>query len=297
MDALINGPFSVYFIGGAVGLCILLLVYIFGSMIQTVLEGYRSGYSEAVQGTLEGMFLFITPQQLYALKTTTAALGFIIGALVAVKAPLFFTLLSGVIVASLLFFVPDKILRFMYQRRLEKFNDQLIDALVTLSNGLRSGLNFSQAMQVVVDEMPDPISQEFNLVIQQIKLGVQTEKALEDFAARIPEDEDLGILVTAINIARGIGGNLAEIFDNIASVIRERKRIEGKIKAITSQGRLQAIVMAAMPLVICLAMHFIDPDTLRYLYTTPPGIIIIVFVLLMDYIGYKVILMIVDIDI
>src|SRR5690606_39267124 len=128
------------------------------------------------------------------------------------------------------------------------------------------------------------------------KLGVTTEEALDNIARRVP-DEDLGILVTAVNIVRGIGGNLAEIFDNIAHVIRERKRIEGKIKAITSQGKLQALVMAAMPFVIAVALHFIDPETLRYLYTTLPGIIIIVVVVTFDYIGYKVIKMIVTIDI
>jgi len=297
IQAMLTGEHAIFYIGGAVGACVLILFWMLFSMTNTVLEGYRSGYSEAVQGQLQGMFLFITPQQLFVMKLAAAMMGGLIFALMTIGTGiLFVSLVAGLLGALIFFFIPDKILRFLYEQRLAKFNDQLVDALSSMSNGLRSGLNFTQAIGVLVEDMPAPISQEFNLVLQEIKLGVQTDKALDSLAARVPDD-DLKILVIAINIARGIGGNLAEIFENIAGVVRERKRIEGKVKAITAQGKLQAIVMASMPLVIALALHFIDADTLRYLYTTWQGILIIVLVSLFDYIGYRVILSIVTIDI
>lgn len=296
MNELLQGQYAIYMIAGAAGLCILLIFYVLFNMVRTVVEGYKTGYSEAVAGTIQGMFLFITPQQLLTLKLTTAFLAFLTVFILAIRAPLFMALVAGFIAASGAFYLPEHILKVMYRKRLEKFNDQLVDALLTLSNGLRSGLNFQQALGVLVQEMPAPISQEFTVVLQEIKLGEETSKALNNLVARVP-DEDLAILVAAINIARGIGGNLAEIFDNIAGVIRERKRIEGRIKSLTAQGQLQAIVMALAPLAIVMAMYFIDSSMVEALYTTIPGWIIIFFVAIMDYVGYRVILKIVTIDV
>jgi len=293
LQAQLSNP---YVIAGVVGAAVLMIFYILFSVVNTTLEGYERSYGDAVRGQLEGMFMFIPPQQLLTLKMSCATLGGILGFALFFGAGLFAATIIGLIAMIPFYFLPDKVLQFLYQKRLDHFNDQLVDGLITLSNGLRSGLNFQQAMDVLVQEMGPPISQEFNLVLQEIKLGVQTEKALESLAKRVP-DEDLGILVTALNIARGVGGNLAEIFDKIAIVIRERKRIEGKVRAITAQGKLQAIVMASMPLVIALAMHFIDAHTLSYLYKTVPGVLIIIVVAVADYIGYRVIKSIITIDI
>lgn len=295
-QAIIQSQYFPFFVGGFVGLAVLIIAWMLFALVNQTMRGYEEGYGDAKREQLEGMFMFIPAQQLLTFKLTCALVGWGLGMIITISAGLIISFLVGMVFSFPFYFLPDKVLAYMYQKRLDMFNDQLVDGMLTLSNALRSGLNFSQGLGILVEEMPNPISQEFNLVLQEIKLGVMTEQALENIARRIPDD-DLGILVTAVNIVRGIGGNLAEIFDNIAHVIRERKRIEGKIKAITAQGKLQALIMAAMPLVIALALHFIDPTTLRYLYTTLPGIIIIVVVCLFDYIGYKVILKIVTIDI
>lgn len=296
IQALIDSQYFPFFVGGFVGLAVLIVFWMLFALVNQTMRGYEEGYGEAVKGQLQGMFMFIPPQQLLTFKLTSALVGWGLGMVITLSAGLIISFIVGMVFSFPFYFAPDKVLAYMYTKRLERFNDQLVDGLLTLSNALRSGLNFSQGLGILVEEMPNPLSQEFNVVLQEIKLGVLTDEALDNLARRVPDD-DLGILVTAVTIVRSIGGNLAEVFDNIAHVIRERKRIEGKIKAITAQGKLQALIMAAMPLVIALALHFIDPATLRYLYTTLPGIIIIVVVCVFDYVGYKVILKIVTIDI
>lgn len=283
-------------VGAIVGISIAIVAWMLFALVNQTLRGYEAGYGDAVKERLEGMFIFIPPQQLLTFKMVTAIIGWMVGTVLTISAGPFVAMCVGLVLSVPFYFLPDKILAYLYQKRLELFNDQLVDGLMTLSNALRSGLNFVQGMSVMVEETAAPLSQEFNLVLQEIQLGVDVDKALESVARRVP-DEDLHIFVIAITIARGVGGNLAEIFDNIATVIRERKRIQGKIKAITSQGKLQAIIMASMPAVIALVLHFMDPETLAYLYTTLPGIVIIVFVVTCDYIGYKIIIYIVTIDI
>jgi tight adherence protein B len=296
MQSIVNNAAFPYVVGIIVGASILIILWLLFNLVNATLRGYEEGYGEAVQKQLEGMFIFIPPQQLLTFKMVTAVMGCMLGTVLTFSAGPFASVMVGLVLAVPFYFIPDKVLSILYNMRLAKFNDQLVDGLITLSNGLRSGLNFTQSLGVMVEESLPPLNQEFNLVLQEIKLGVEIEKALDSLSRRVPDD-DLKILVTAINIARGVGGNLAEIFDNIATVIRERKRIEGKIKAVTSQGKLQAIVMASMPVVIAVVLHLMDPATLRYLYTTFPGIIVIIFVAVCDYIGYKIILAIVTIDV
>lgn len=154
-------------------------------------------------------------------------------------------------------------------KRLQRFDEQLADMLNLMVNGLRAGYSTAQAMEAVSREMPPPISDEFRRVVQEMQLGIPMESALDNFLRRIPS-EDLDLVIAAINVQREVGGNLAEILDIISFTIRERVRIKGEIKVLTSQVIYSGRFLAMMPLLISGAlwllnrpymMEFFNPDT------------------------------------
>lgn len=192
--------------------------------------------------------------------------------------------------------LPRFIVRKMWDNRIAKFEDQLLDGLTFLSNGLKSGLSIIQSMEMVKEELPSPISQEFALVLSEQRLGITLEDALLDLEARI-DTEDVQILVTSINILRQSGGNLAETFDTIAYTIRERKKVQGKIKSLTAQGVSQGVIIVCMPFVLAGALYLIDPVLISRLWTTAIGWIFIGFMLFLQTCGALMIKKIVTIDV
>jgi len=155
-------------------------------------------------------------------------------------------------------------------KRVQKFNSQIGDSLVVMSNSLRAGFSFLQAMEMVAREMPAPISDEFNRTLREMNLGTPTEEALLNLNKRI-ESEDLDLVITAVLIQRQVGGNLSEILDGISHTIRERIRIKGEIKTLTAQGRISGIIVGALPVVIGLVLAVINPTYIGSLFTNPVG--------------------------
>ena len=131
-------------------------------------------------------------------------------------------------------YLPGMYVKSRQNRRLVKFGDQLADMLNLMVNGLRAGYSTMQAMEAVSKELPSPINEEFRRVVQEMQLGVTMERALANLLERVPSD-DLDLVVTAINVQREVGGNLAEILDTISFTIRERVRIKGEIRVLTTQ--------------------------------------------------------------
>ncbi len=172
----------------------------------------------------------------------------------------------------------------------------MVDGLTLLSNGIRAGLSVPQALGMVVNEMPAPLSQEFGLILQQNRIGVTLEECFENLAKRVPT-EDNDMFVAAINILRETGGNLAEVFDTIVSVIRERVRLQQKIDTYTAQGMFQGMTIAAMPFAIAGIYGASDPNSIKLLVTTPMGIIVTIAALILDGVGFWVITKIVKIKI
>jgi tight adherence protein B len=177
-------------------------------------------------------------------------------------------------VSALIGFVVGMMIPRMYVRRrqgqrLIRFNEQLADMLNLMVNGLRAGYSTMQAMEAVSREMPPPISDEFRRVVQEMQIGLPMEKALENLLRRIPSD-DLDLVITAINVQREVGGNLAEILDTISYTIRERVRIKGEIRVLTAQVVYSGRFLALMPLIIIALlwmmnkpymMQFFNPET------------------------------------
>ena len=182
------------------------------------------------------------------------------------------------------FKLPRFIVNQMWNRRLLKFEDQMLDALSFMSNGLRSGLSLVQCMEMVVEEISDPISQEYGLVLNEQRVGVAFEDALLNLERRI-DSEDLQIMVTSINILRQSGGNLSETFETISYTIRERKKVQGKIRALTAQGIAQSVVITCLPFVLAAVLWTFDHQLIQRLWSTWIGWVLITIMLTLQTVG------------
>jgi tight adherence protein B len=202
----------------------------------------------------------------------------------------------GAIVGSAL---PRFYVKRQQNQRLVNFNNQLADMLNLMVNGLRAGYSTMQAMEAVSREMPQPISVEFRRVVQEMQIGIPMEQALENLIRRIPSD-DLDLIIAAMNVQREVGGNLAEILDTISHTIRERVRIKGEIKVLTSQVMYSGRFLAVMPLIITLILYTINrPYMMQFVNpeTRLVGIPMLVVAVLMIGAGYYVMTRIANIEV
>jgi tight adherence protein B len=150
-------------------------------------------------------------------------------------------------------------------RRVNAFNDQLGDTLNLWVNALRSGYSVLQAMETIATELPPPVSREFERVVQEVRLGLSMEQALENMYRRVPS-EDLDLVITAVNIQREVGGNLAEVLDTISFTIRERVRIKGEVRTLTAQGRVSGWIISLLPIGLALLLNAINPGYVSQLW-------------------------------
>lgn len=180
--------------------------------------------------------------------------------------------------------LPGKFINIMHKRRVKKFVLQMVDGLSLMSNSLRSGLNVNQGLQLVADELGNPISQEFNLVLSQNKLGVTLEDAMSNLSVRLPAD-DVEMFTTSVNILKETGGNLAETFETISYTIRERIKVESKISAMVSQGVMQGIIVVLMPFALGAVLYTIDPERIRPMFTTIPGWVLLTLMMSLQFAG------------
>jgi len=194
------------------------------------------------------------------------------------------------------FIVPKIMVKRIKLKRVQKFNSQIGDSLVVMSNSLRAGFSFLQAMELVSREMPAPISIEFNRTLREMNLGTPTEEALIGLTNRI-ESEDLDLVMTAVLIQRQVGGNLAEVLDGISHTIRERIRIKGEIRTLTAQGRISGIIVGILPVAIGLVLSVINPKYIGALFTNPIGWAMITVGVVSMTVGIALIKKIVDIKV
>ncbi|MGI6488873.1 MAG: secretion system protein [Syntrophomonadaceae bacterium] len=180
--------------------------------------------------------------------------------------------------------------------KLKKLNQQLSDALVIMANGMRAGFGFQQAMDTVTKELPPPIANEFAWTLREIQLGSSTEEALQNMSERVKSD-DLDMIVTAVLIQRQVGGNLAQILDNISRTIRDRTRIKGEIKTLTAQGRLSGLIIGLLPVALLFILLIINPDYMNSLLQEDYGFILLGAAALSELLGLMIINKIVDIDV
>lgn len=285
MDVIFNKGVAMLFTMGAVFMFALLVMNVFNKAF----ERYQEKYVVKSMGDLSDMFVFIDSRQLLILNLSVMALFLLIGLFFL---GWFFTIILGV----LGFFLPLLLVKFFRKRRLKKFNIQLVDSLQAMSNAFKAGLSFPQAMEHVSLDSEAPLSQEFALFVREIKLGVSLDDALKNMAERV-KCEDLDLVVVSTSIARQLGGNMAEMFDTIAATIRERFRLEGKIRALTSQGKMQGWVVASMPLALGLVLNWMRPDLMQPMFEHWFGYVLVLVILFLEFLGVILIRKIVNINV
>ncbi|PWB55141.1 MAG: secretion system protein [Anaerolineales bacterium] len=197
--------------------------------------------------------------------------------------------LPGIIIGGAIgFFAPTIYLKRQQGKRLLKFDNQLADMLSLMVNGLRAGYSIMQALEAVSRELPPPISDEFRRVVQEMQLGIPMDVSLDNLMRRIPS-KDLDLVVTAMNVQREVGGNLAEIMEKISHTIRERVRVKGEIRVLTSQVMMSGRLLAIMPVAVIVLMYFINRQYMMRFFnpaTRMFGIPALIIGAIMIVIGY-----------
>lgn len=209
---------------------------------------------------------------------------------------LFAGIFFGSIITAVGWQVPKYLVDMAFEKRAKLFVSQMVDALTILANGLSAGKSITLAMENVVENMPNPISQEFKRVLNEIGLGSTLSDALIELSKRIPE-ADVQMFVVAVNILEETGGSLNETFTTIVDTIRERQKILQKVDALTTQGKTQGAIMSVIPLLLLMMFYVFMPDLIMPLFNTTIGWIVLFIMLIMQIMGGVVIRKIVTIKV
>jgi tight adherence protein B len=211
-------------------------------------------------------------------------------------ASLFLSFPMPLLIAAGVGFAPYGFLLWKRSARFRRFGDLLPDAIDLMSRALKAGHATTAMIEMVAQETPDPVASEFRLVFEQQNLGLPMRDAILNLAERVPID-DVRFLATAILVQKETGGNLAEILDKTAVIMRERIRLKGQVRIYTAQGRVSGWVLCLMPFVMLLLLTLVHPEYERRLWTTPLGIHLIYAGLFFMALGILVIRKIVDIKV
>ena len=280
-----------------IGIAVFIYTYVNSMKLFSWVDDQTYGTRDYILKKFEIMFIEVEPH-----KITIALLFMSFG--MAIITFCILALLGKVILGSVLsvfvFFLgwksPKPIVDYFENKRKKKYQTQMVDALNLLANGLRAGLTMPQAIGMVVDEMPAPVSQEFNLVLQQAKIGDPLDEALENLKKRV-YTEDNEMFVTSVNILRETGGNLAEVIDTNVLVIRERVRLQLKIDTYVASGKTQAYIIGAMPFCMIVMFGSGDPDYYPLLFGTALGVVALIVICGMVGLGMWIIFKIIDIKV
>jgi tight adherence protein B len=251
---------------------------------------YRSDFTERTRFQAQEFFLFVDPRHLFAVNIAVMLLGAVLAWIVT----------GSLVVAFPVFFALALLPRLLYagmrSRRRQKFEQQLPDALMMLSGGLRAGVGLNAAMQQLVGEAHPPLAQEFMLMLREQRLGVTLEQSLNNLARRMPTQTTV-LVVSAMRIANDTGGGLAETLERTAHTIRSRLQMEGKIAALTAQGKLQAWVVSLLPVLLMLVLDRMESEAMHYLWHTRLGWATLLGIALLESMGVYVIRRIIAIDV
>ena len=288
-----------WFVPGLYLLCLGGLTYFILQSFRSAAADYAAAYSESTSRQMEDLFLFIPAKRVLELALASSAICFLIGFLLFGGADGSSVMTGagfGSVLAALGWTIPRTVMGVMRKRRLQRFNLQLVDSLVNMSNALKAGFSVQQAIELVVREGQNPLAQEFGMFLHQTRVGMRLEEAFDGMQKRVGSD-DLALMVAALETARQTGGNLTEVFEKIAHTIRERLRIEMRIRTLTAQGRLQGVIVGAMPLLLAMALFVLDPAMMMTFLRSGFGITLLVVVALLEGVGALVIHRIIRIDI
>ena len=266
------------------------IIFLILLCVQQVLNTHQKEWDKTAASSLQSMYIFVDSRRLFAISVLSIIL---------VPIVLFIIFENPIIpiLGTIATFLAPKIYIKRRQRlRIELFEKQLPDALLMVSGGMRAGASLAVAMESMTRESKPPLAQEFALMLSEQRLGVEFDIALSHMENRLPLP-DFVLLVAAMRITREVGGNFADILETLSVTLRRKHEMEGKIKALTAQGRLQGIVMAALPLGLMGILTKMEPEAMAPLYHTGVGWLVLLVIFVMVAIGYGFIRKIVNIDV
>lgn len=254
------------------------------------LARYRANFTERAKFQAEEFFLFIDPRKLFAANLAIMAIGGMLVWLASGGA------LLGLAAFVALCLLPRWLYRHLRLRRQKKFDEQMPDALMMLAGSMRAGVGLNAAMHQLVREAQPPLTQEFALVLREQRLGVTLEQSLAGLNRRVPT-QTATLVVSAMRVAIETGGGLAETLERTAQTIRARQQMEGKIAALTAQGKLQAWVVGLLPIVLMLILDKMEPEAMAMLWHTRMGWATLAVIAFLELVGIYLIRKIVAIDV
>ncbi len=285
-----NSMLVVGAITGVVAIAAAMLAWIAIDIGTVTLKRYRAHFTERTKFQIDEFFLFIDVKKLFlvnlSLMSLAAVATYAVTGTVLLAVPVFFACALA----------PRLLYAYMRQRRLDMFEYQLPDALMMLAGGARAGVAVNAAIAQMVGEAPAPVGQEFSLLLREQRLGVTMEQSLNNLGRRMPT-QSTALVVSAMRVASETGGGLAETLERTSSTIRSRLQMEGKIRALTAQGKLQAIVVGLLPLLLMLILNYMEPQAMALLWHSRAGWATLAVLVILEFMGIYVIRKIIAIDV
>lgn len=282
------------------GLCALFATFVIVEFTSYTSARYKERFLAEAAVELDDVLLQLPASRILDLSIALAAVSFILfgglSSFLSSEVNWLRTLVIGLVASVIAFLAPRFYLRTLKKQRLAKFNEQLEDALLSMSSSLKAGFSITQALENIASENRYPISFEFTLLTQEIRLGVQFDTAIRKMADRL-ESLDFELVAVAIITARQTGGELTSVLEELAGVIRERMRIMQRVRALTSQGRMQAWLISSIPFVLMFAMVHLAPDMMDAFLGSVFGIVVLLAVGGMVVLGFLWIRKITTIDV
>ncbi len=278
----------------AIIVCVVLTLVLFGWVALMFMGHLADKQVEKLKGTTErdlaDMFVFVDYRKL----AVVYFLGFIaVPALVWLFTDnMVFTLLS----LPVPIIAPKLIVNFVRKRRMDKFRNQLPDALAVMASSLRAGASVMTTLENLAKEAHPPLSQEFSLMLRNQRMGMSFEDALGKMEERIPLEE-MGLFTAGVRISRETGGNLGEMLDSLAGTITRTIQVEGKIRSLTSMGKIQGLVMTSLPPLMIVVLTQLQPREMAPLFTSMPGYMTLGVIVIMEILGFIGIRKITNIDV
>jgi len=279
-------------LGIAFGMAIsaVLLIYAATMVGRQFASRYRDKVLDSTSVKLSEMFIFLDTAVLMKISMVTTIVVPIV-VLVLTGNPLF-----AVIGGAICLFGPGLVHRRLKAKRRERLIRQLPDSLDSLVGALRSGMSLQQSLGLLSEQLPKPSSQEFGLVVRKLRMGVALDDVLEELEQRV-ESQEYTMFTTSMRIAREVGGNLTESLERLADTMRRKLTMEDKILALTSQGKIQGLIVGALPLFLMWILSIMDPESMAPLFSTWLGYGVLLVIFMLEFVGFILIRKIVAIDV
>ncbi len=275
---------------GVVFIAITLFAWMFVFYGGKATTSFKKSFGNEAESRMESVYLFVDGNK--------AFLYFVVGVVIV---PLVIWFLSqslplALIILGLVIVAPKVFYKMMRKKFITELENSLPDALAQMAGSMRVGSSLQGAIEAMVSETKGPLSKEFGQVLKECRVGFSFESALNNLDVRV-KSENLSLVLAATNISRDVGGNLGETYERMGEMLRQKLSLEARIIALTSQGKLQGVVVGLLPVIICLVMFYMEPDTMAYMVGSLAGWIWMVLIGVLLAMGGFMIKKIVDIDV